>query len=164
VTERIATALGLIAFIGLVGVGVARRGRATPEVVVQQSLAAARTGSVRDYLTCFGGALRDQMEATRRELGEERFAQSLQRRATQTVGVATSRVPSEPAGSTDVVLRVEQVFRDRNEVQDFVLARRWGRWRIVALGVSNTKQMPIPYGTPVLPPALAVENDDDGKE
>ncbi len=116
----------------------------------------AAKGDAAAYLGCFRGELLARLDAARSEAGAERFADDLRRRSEGTTGIALSRPPADgqaPEGSA--ILRVEQVFRDRNETQDFTLRRGRGGWRIEAIGSANTVEMPIPYGTPVYAPEPA---------
>ncbi|MBN2451099.1 MAG: hypothetical protein JXR77_11965 [Lentisphaeria bacterium] len=141
--------------LALVGAGVlAFRPRSVssgPEAVVEASFAAARAGDTRAYLACFSAALRGELEAARQEFGEERFRDGLRRRGAAVKGVALARVPGSGEDADEVVLTVESVFGDRNEEQEYRLARRRGRWRIAAMGPARTVGMPIPYGSSVMP-------------
>lgn len=155
------TAPSWVALAVLAGIGVALwlRGRddgAGPEATVYAMFEAAAKGDAPAYLGCFRGELLARLDAARSEAGAERFADDLRRRSEGTTGIALSRPPADgqaPEGSA--ILRVEQVFRDRNETQDFTLRRGRGGWRIEAIGPANTVEMPIPYGTPVYAPAPA---------
>ena len=127
------------------------RGEVSAEATIQASFDAAKRGAVREYLACFGGDLARQLEAARREAGDEPFARGLQARTGQIQGLVLSGGGAAEPGEEDTVLQVEVVFRDRNEVQDYKLTNQWGRWRIVWIGPSTSVKMPIPYGTPVFP-------------
>lgn len=127
-----------------------------PEGTVYAMFEAVGKGDVAGYLDCYRGELLDRLKAAARESGEARFAEDLRRRGEGMTGIAISRPPGDAEASTGAaVLRVEQVFRDRNEAQDYSLRRERGRWRIEGIGPANTVKMPIPYGTPVYGPELA---------
>lgn len=144
--------IGVLVVIGA-GALVTRKGGGAqgPETVVYAAFDAAAKGDANTYLGCFGGEMAQKIAAARRESGEARFAADLRERAGAITGLAVSRAAeSGGSGPADAaLLRVEQVFRDRNEKQDFLLRRRWGGWRIHQIGPAATVKMPIPYGTPV---------------
>ncbi len=129
-------------------------GPAAPESTVHRMIDAARRGAVRDYLNCFDGALRRRLEADRRDAGAEAFGRDLRARYADVTGVAITRQTLDDAAaeSGEVVLRVETVYRDRNEEQDVRLRRTFGGWRIMATGPARGVVMPIKYGTPVTSP------------
>ena len=146
--ERLAAIAAVALLLG--GVLVFRPRRETSaEAAVQASFDAAKRGAVREYLACFDGDLARKLAAARREAGDGAFARGLQGRAAQIQGLVLSKGDTTETDEADAVLEVEVVFRDRNEVQDYRLTNRWGRWRIVWIGPSTSVKMPIPYGTPV---------------
>mgnify|MGYP001157478025 FL=1 len=131
-----------------------KSGEGPPEDAVHRMVKAANNGDIRAYLDCFEGELSARLRAARKEFGDQRFSNDIRQRVAGMTGIAISRASPEEAGGEPAVaaLRVEQVFRDRNEVQIFRLRRSRGVWRIKSMGSAATVQMPIPYGTPVYPP------------
>lgn len=125
-----------------------------PDPAIYAMFEAAGKGDANAYLACFGGELLARLQTARREAGEERFAEELRRGVSGITGIAISRPPNTAGtgGAPTATLRVEQVFRDRNETKDFSLRRERGRWRIESIGPAATVKMPIPYGTPVYAP------------
>ncbi len=149
-----------LAVLAAIGAGLWARSRGGgdrgPEATVYAMFEAVGKGDVAGYLDCYGGELLDRLKAAARESGDARFAEDLRRRGEGMTGIAISRPPGDAASSAEsAILRVEQVFRDRNEAQDYSLRRRRGRWRIEGIGPANTVKMPIPYGTPVYAPESA---------
>jgi len=157
--KRTVAAAALVVFcLALLAFFRSRAAQDSPESVVHRMVDAARRGAVRDYLACFGGALRRQLEGARKDAGDGAFGRDLRSRYAEVTGVATTRGTVEgPADgeSGEILLRMETVYRDRNEVQEVRLRRMFGGWRIVATGPARGVVMPIKYGTPVVPPPEA---------
>lgn len=131
-----------------------KSGASPPEDAVHRMVKAANDGDINGYLDCFEGELSARLRAARKELGDQRFSNDVRQRVAGMTGIAISRASTEEASGEPAVaaLRVEQVFRDRNEVQIFKLRRARGVWRIQSMGSAATLRMPIPYGTPVYSP------------
>lgn len=119
----------------------------TPEDTVYGMLDAARAGDTRQYVDTFAGPLRQQIQQVMRESGKSHFSAYLatQSGAFQSVAVSVTEQPSD----VEARLRVEYVYKNRNEVQTFHLKKDSGRW--VIIGISGTDQIKtlIPYGTAV---------------
>ncbi|MFQ5808572.1 MAG: hypothetical protein ACE5JM_03045 [Armatimonadota bacterium] len=127
--------------------------RPEPGDTVFAMVQAAQQGDTRTYLDCFWGPLRTRLEQTDTEMGRRAFGEHLARTAGEITGV-TVHDPLEPVGS-DVKLRAEMVYRDKNEVQEFILTQRRGRWRISEMTNPQRIKTIIPYGSeayPLLPP------------
>lgn len=157
-------ALAVLASIGA-GLWVRSKGGGDrgPEATVYAMFEAAGKGDAKAYLDWFRGELLMRLEAARRESGDVRFAEDLRRRTSGMTGIAISRPAADAEASADTaILRVEQVFRDRNETQDFMLRRERRRWRIDNIGPANTVKMPIPYGTPVYAPESGAVTNGKG--
>jgi hypothetical protein len=134
--------------------------RGAPEETVFAMVRAARDGDTAAYLDCFWGPLRSRLEQTGCEMGQRRFADYLTRTAAAITGVVYHAEP-EPVGA-DVKVHMEMVYRDKNELQDFVLTRRRGRWRILEMTGPQRIETIIPYGSeayPLLPPARGEEEE-----
>jgi len=130
----------------------------TPEQTVYATVEKAKTGDTRGYIACFDGELKQQLQAALAESGREQFRQNISERAGQMTGIAVSRPAEIAPDATEALLRVELVFRDRNEEQEYCLRRSRRGWKIVTISPARTVEMPIPYGTlvyPEPPPATA---------
>ena len=152
--ERVAALTALLIVIGAIVAGVilrASRGPRTPEDAVYTVFQASRDGDSDAYLSHFSGELRTRLEASRTEAGLEAFSSGIQQRALAMTGLAITHPYPDKDSDTDRILRVELVFRDRNERQDFHMVKAWTGWTICEISSSDSVTMPIPYGTPVMP-------------
>jgi hypothetical protein len=88
-----------------------------------------------------------RLEQSRDEMTPAGFAQYLTQTNRQVKGIAIS----EPVASsrTEVELRVEFVYQDRNEAQQFFLENTAGEWKITRVSAAQTVETLVPYGTPV---------------
>ena len=120
---------------------------ATPEDAIQAMLDASRRGDTRAYLDCFTGAMRQQLDATRQQMGEARFREYLAESQAPVMGVATTRLPD--ARPDMARCEVEFILRDKNQRQTVELKQEGGRWRIEAMSQAVYAKPPIPYGTKV---------------
>jgi hypothetical protein len=118
---------------------------ASPESVIWRMSDAARTGDVETYLSCFDGELRRNLEKTVAEMGERKFSEYLKRLNEEITGIAISDL--DPTGEAGAKLRVEFVFRGKNEVQQHYLVLRDGAWKIERVDESERIKTLIPYGT-----------------
>jgi hypothetical protein len=120
---------------------------ATPQDTVYRMMDAARDGDVRTYLGCYTG----QMESTLRQIvaekGEAALADYIRKFNASVKGVAIQ----EPQSTADreVRLRVEFVYRDRNEAQNYYLEQAGGNWKIARQENSEGVKTLVPYGTTV---------------
>jgi hypothetical protein len=119
----------------------------TPEDTVYGMLDAARAGDAAQYVDTFGGPLHQQILQVMRESGKSQFATYLATQSGSFQSVAVS--VADQASDVEARLRVEYVYKNRNEVQTFHLKKDSGRWSII--GISGTDQIKtlIPYGTSV---------------
>ena len=149
-----ATALTVVVLAA--GLGVALRDRlpergtsaGDPSDVFWEMVDVSREGSTDAYLDLFAGEVREQLETVRDEMGEAAFQQYLRQRIAGLKGVAVTG--REDLGDT-VRLEVEYVREASYETQLLDVRATRGRWRIVALGPTNEREPPVPYGTPVGP-------------
>src|SRR5262245_4057978 len=117
---------------------------ASPESVIWRMSDAARVGDVQAYLNCFDGELRRNLEKTVAEMGERKFGDYLKRLNQEITGIAVSDLDlTEGAGAK---LRVEFVYRGKNEAQQHHLVLRDGAWKIDRLDESERIKTLIPYG------------------
>jgi len=158
VSRRLVAVVGLGAlWLATLAMLRSRRAQAIPESVVQRLFEAARRGDTQQYLSCFAGALRRKLDSTASEVGRAQFGQNLRARYAGLTGLAVTRIASNtpdsaPVSASGITLRIETVYRERNEVQDYRLKRSFSGWRIVRISPGQSVTMPIKYGTPVVPP------------
>jgi len=119
----------------------------TPESVVWRMSDAAREGNVQAYLDCFSGPLRQSLAKTAADMGEVRFSEYLKRLNDEMTGIAISDF--EKVSEDSAVLRVEFVFRRKNEAQRHHFKLVDGKWKIDSLDNSESVKSLIPYGTGV---------------
>ncbi len=153
--DRIAKAATILVVIGLLGFIVVRRGgarltarpTAAPQDAIYQMLDAARTGNVPGYLARYTGQMRSALNQTIAEKGAAGFRSYLQSSNAEIKGLAVF----EPKAVSDneVALRVEYVYRDRNEAQIFYLVKAEGAWKIARVDNAERVKTLVPYGTPV---------------
>ncbi len=118
-----------------------------PEDVIWRMIDAAREGNSEAYLDCFSGALRQNLEKTAAEMGEQRFREYLRQLNDQIVGVATSE--PERLGEREARLSVEFVYRGKTETQKHHFRLVDGSWKIEQIDSAAARQNVIPYGTEV---------------
>jgi len=125
----------------------ARRGEPSPQDAVYAMLDAAREGNVRKYLAAHTGQLEAALRQTIAEKGEAAFAAYLRQFNAPIKGVAI--LEPQPLTEHEVRLRVEYVYRDRNEAQTMYLEKLSGTWKIARVEAAERVKTLIPYGTPV---------------
>jgi hypothetical protein len=117
----------------------------SPDRAVYEMLDAARIGDTASYLKCFSGPLQAQLTQTAKESSIERFSKYLVDQNAALTGIAVSLVPYRKDDEARV--RVEYVYRDRNEVQDLYLRSESNAWKIYKVASGNQIKTLIPYGT-----------------
>jgi hypothetical protein len=119
----------------------------TPQDAIYGMLDAARAGDVKSYLTNYSGQMSSALQQSIAESTESKFAQYLKDSNAAIKGVAIS----EPQQLTDtqVKVRVEYVYQDRNEAQIMYLEKQSGVWRITRVDSTERVKTLVPYGTPV---------------
>ncbi len=126
----------------------ARRALSTPQNTVYAMLEAARSGDVPKYLDHYAGELAGSLRRAAAEQGEAGFAQYLRQTNELIKGIAVNE--PEPVAESEVKLRVELVYGDRNEAQIFHLKKQpAGEWKIKRLEAVERVQTLVPYGAPV---------------
>jgi hypothetical protein len=118
---------------------------AKPESVIWRMSDAARAGDVQAYLNCFDGELRRNLEKTAAEMGEPKFGAYLKRLNEEITGIAVSDL--DLTGEAGAKLRVEFVYRGKNEAQLHHLVLRDGAWKIDRVDESERIKTLIPYGS-----------------
>lgn len=119
----------------------------TPQDAIYGMLDAARAGDVNSYLANYTGQMSTALQQSIAESTEAKFGQYLKDSNAAIKGVAIS----EPQQLTDtqVKVRVEYVFQDRNEAQIMYLEKQSGTWKITRVDSAERVKTLVPYGTPV---------------
>ncbi len=153
--DRIAKAATIVVVIVLLGAVVIRRSGVrlasrpdpAPQDAIYQMLEAARAGNTAAYLARYTGQMRSALNQTIAEKGEAGFKSYLQSSNAEIKGLAV--FGPKQVSDNEVAVRVEYVYRERNEVQVFYLVKTAGIWKISR--VDNTERIKtlVPYGTPV---------------
>ena len=119
----------------------------TPQDAIYAMLDAARAGDVKAYLANYAGQMTPALQQSITETTEPKFAQYLKDSNAAIKGVAIS----EPQQLTDtqVKVRVEYVYQDRNEAQLMYLEKQSGVWKIMQVDSTERVKTLVPYGTPV---------------
>jgi hypothetical protein len=120
----------------------------TPEDVIWRMSDAAREGDVNAYLDCFDGALKSNLQRTVAEMGEAQFSQYLKRLNGEMTGIAVSDF--ERVSENEATLRVEFVFRGKNEAQKHHFKLINGDWKIEKLDGAEQIKPLTPYGSDVI--------------
>jgi hypothetical protein len=118
------------------------------EAVIWQMMDAARAGDGAAYLNCFTGELRQKLEKTRAEMGAQAFSEYLRRLDAELTGVAVSNFARR--NEAEASLRVEFVYRGKNEAQQHRFQRINGVWKIAQVDGAERVNVLVPYGAPVV--------------
>jgi len=127
---------------------IANKTPATPEDVIWRMSDAAGAGDVAAYLDCFGGELRQKLAKTSTEMGEAQFGQYLKKLNEEVTGIAVSDLEQKDRQSAS--LRVEFVYRGRNESQQHRFKMENSVWKIDGVDTAENVKTLIPYGTDVV--------------
>lgn len=123
------------------------RKEAEPRETIYAMLDAARDGEVEAYLDCYIGDTARRLAQSRDEMTAEAFGEYLRNRNREIKGIAINE--AEKASEGKVRIRVEYVYADRNEAQQFYLVRQGGEWKITGMDPAERVETLVPYGTPV---------------
>jgi hypothetical protein len=162
--ERLATILTVAALVAALGIGLARttgwrlldlRTMAQrlkpvlpePQDTVYAMLNAARSGDVKSYLADYSGAMEAALRQSLAESGEAAFANYLIQSSAQVKGIAVAE--PQQVSDSEVKVRVETIYQDRNQVQTMYLEKGPGGWKISRTDTDERVKTLIPYGTPV---------------
>jgi len=154
--ERRAQAVTVAVLAVALGIGLARttgwrRGAPAaapePQDTVYAMLNAARAGDVKTYLGAYTGAMEAALRQSLAESTEMAFAQYLRDSTAELKGTAVAE--PEQITATEVKIRVEYVYQDRNEVQPMVLEQGANGWKISRTEGEERVKTLVPYGTPV---------------
>jgi len=117
---------------------------ANVEAAIWRMADASRARDVRAYLNCFDGPLRQNLEKTAAEMGEQKFGEYLKRLNEEITGIAVSDL--ELTAPDAAKLRVEFVSRGKNEAQQHHLKLSNGVWKIDHVDNAERIKTLIPYG------------------
>lgn len=117
----------------------------TPEDIIWSMSDATREGDVHAYLDCFSGALKQNLQKTADDMGESQFSRYLKELSDEVTGITVSEL--EQADEQTATLKVEFVFRGKNEVQKHSFKFLAGAWKITKVDGAEQIKTLIPYGT-----------------
>jgi hypothetical protein len=117
-----------------------------PVETVYAMLDAARRGDVEAYLSHYSAPLEVSLRRTASEKGYAGFKDYLVRSNAEIKGIALTG--PKAISDREVQIRVEYVFKDRNEAQTMYLENRSGPWRIYRVDDAERLKTLIPYGAP----------------
>ena len=132
---------------GMKWAGQSTASSATPEDAIWRMSDAARAGNVQAYLDCFSGALKVNLQKTAAEMGAAQFSQYLKNLNNEMTGIAVSDL--EQINEQSATLKVEFVFRGKNEAQKHHFKLTDGKWKIDAVETAERLKVLIPYGAAV---------------
>ena len=119
----------------------------TVEDTVLGMFEASRNGRVEDYLRYFAGDMRAVLDKTADEMGRDAFRDYLLKTNEPIVGIAVS--DREDVADGHVQLRVELVYRNKNEVQYVTLMSLGTDWKIREMSRAKRIKTLVPYGQQV---------------
>ncbi|MGA2132103.1 MAG: hypothetical protein ABSH50_07425 [Bryobacteraceae bacterium] len=119
----------------------------TPQDTVYRMMDAARDGDVRAYLGCYTGPMESSLRQIVKEKGESSLADYIRSFNASVKGIAIQE--PQNVAENEVRLRVEFVYRDRNEAQIYYLQQSAAGWRIARQENTEGVKAVVPYGTPV---------------
>jgi hypothetical protein len=120
---------------------------ASPQDTIYGMIADARNGDTKAYLSRYTGEMEAALKQTVAEKTEAGLSNYLKSSNAEIKGLAIEE--PKPISDREVQVRVEYVYRDRNEAQKVYLEKTSGGWKISRVeGASRVKTL-VPYGTPV---------------
>lgn len=150
-----AAVTGLIIAGLLVTAAVRPRGTApseTPEQCLETMFQAMKSGNVPEYLACFTGELREQLQRTARDQPSEAFSDYLKQTAAPIKGRAIQIDKTQQSADGWVRIVVDRVYEQRQwEYQGYRLRRESAGWNIYAIDPAEMHDPLVPYGTPAFP-------------
>ena len=120
---------------------------AEPRDTIYRMLDAARDGDGDAYIACYSGQMERMLTQSRSEMTPKGFSRYLTERNREIKGIAISE--PETLSESEVKVRVEYVYADRNEAQQFYLDKLPGGWKISRIDAAVRVETLVPYGTPV---------------
>lgn len=119
----------------------------SPQDTIYSMLDAARKGDTSGYLSAYTGAMESSIRRAMAEQTEDGFAEYLRRSNAAIKGIAI--MAPEALTDSEVRVRVEYVYEDRNEAQFMYLEKTGDSWKIARVEAAQRVKTLIPYGTPV---------------
>ena len=119
----------------------------SPQDTVYRMMHGARDGDVGAYLGCYTGQMESTLRQIAAEKGEAALASYIRNFNASVKGVAIQNPQS--TAEREVRLRVEFVYRDRNEAQIYYLEQGGGSWKIARQENAEGVKTLVPYGTAV---------------
>jgi len=120
---------------------------ATPEDAIYNMLDAARNGDVKKYMASYNPSMQTALRQSITDSSDSGFRRYLQDTNATLKGVAV--MPPEKTSDTEVKVRVEYVYQERNEAQTMYLEKSGSGWRIARVETAQRVKTLVPYGTPV---------------
>lgn len=120
---------------------------AEPRDTIYRMLDAARDGDGDAYIECYSGQMERMLTQSQSEMTAKGFSRYLTDRNREIKGIAISE--PEKLSESEVKVRVEYVYADRNEAQYFYLDKLPGGWSISRIDAAVRVETLVPYGTPV---------------
>lgn len=159
--QRLAQILTLLILAAVLGVTLAQRNgwnwrgmlsrsqptEATPEDAIYNMLDAARNGDVKKYLAAYNPTMQTALRQSIADSSDTGFRRYLQDTNATLKGVAV--MPPEKTSDTEVKVRVEYVYQERNEAQTMYMEKSGSTWKIARVENAQRVKTLIPYGTPV---------------
>lgn len=153
--DRLAQVITVLLLGGVVSIVLLRQRGVTPataqapkpEDAVYAMLDAAQAGDVPRYQLQHTGSAAEAIRRAVAEIGPDRFAQSLRELHRPLKGVAV--MEPEAVSESEVRVKVEFVFQDRNETQMLRLRKNGSRWLIADAQAAERTKTVVPFGTPV---------------
>jgi hypothetical protein len=118
-----------------------------PQDTVYAMLNAARSGDVKSYLANYTGAMEAALKQSLAESGQAAFSSYLIQSNADVKGLAVGE--PQPLSESEVKVRVEMIYQDRNVAQTMYLEKGPAGWKISRTDADERVKTLIPYGTPV---------------
>ena len=119
----------------------------TPEDSFYSMLDAARAGDINAYLAAYTGHMKELLRQSVAESTPAGFEKYLRDSNAAIQGVALT--PPETLTASQVKVRAEYVYKDRNEVQFVYLQKEGANWKIYQVDGAERIKTLVPYGSAV---------------
>jgi hypothetical protein len=118
-----------------------------PEDSIYAMLDAAKAGDTQAYLSSFTGHMKEVLSQSAAEATPGGFEKYLRTSNAAILGLALT--PPEALGNAQVKVRIEYVYKDRNEVQFLYLRKESPGWKIYQVDSAEHIKTLVPYGSAV---------------
>jgi hypothetical protein len=119
----------------------------SPEDSIYGMLDSAKAGDTNSYLASYTGHMKDALRQSVTEATPSGFEKYLRTSNAAIQGVALT--PPEKLSDSQVKVRVEYVYKDRNEVQFVYLMKEGSGWKIYQVDSAERIKTLVPYGSAV---------------